>query len=138
MLLLEAHRLRQAFGQSKDQCHDMLGNYRTVNFAGVGEDHIAIDQLRKHELMNRRSRRMNPAQVGCSLELFRTQRPGNDDFGGAKAIFDPVVTRSLNRFDAGKIANQPLGQPRGRVPKLERMAEDNQQFHDPKRVQVTD
>ena len=109
MFLLQADRLRQAFGQGEDQRHNVLRHHRTVDFTSVGQNYITVDQLRKHELMDGRRGRMNPAQLARDLELFRTQRPADDHLCIAKVILNSVITRSLNCLDSREIPIYPLG-----------------------------
>src|SRR5450755_1983137 len=60
-LLLKASGLVQFLGQSQDQRDDVFADDRAVNVAAIGDDDVAIDQLRKEKLMHRRCRRMKPA-----------------------------------------------------------------------------
>ena len=50
MLLLHECRLRNLLCQSEDQRDDVLGHDRPMDFRGVGQDDIAVDQLLKQKL----------------------------------------------------------------------------------------
>src|SRR5208282_2790856 len=70
VLLLQLDGVRDSFRQSKNQSDGMLGDHWPVNLASVSQNDIARDQLRKHQLMDRSSCGVYPAQPLCQAELL--------------------------------------------------------------------
>ena len=92
MFLLQPHGLRQALSHGEDQGHNVFRHHWAVNFPGVSEEDVAVDQRRKHELMDGSRRGMNPAQLASGLELFGPERPCDGHLSIAEIIFNSIVT----------------------------------------------
>ncbi len=106
----------------------MLGNNRTMDFARVRERDLAIDQLRKHQLVYSSRRGVNPAQfLGCE-NLLRTNRPRNQHLGIGNLCVEPLVIGKVNNLEFRKVTVQPLGKPRRRIPLVERMVNGNKKL----------
>src|SRR4029077_19859405 len=91
MLLLQDGSLGNLLCQSEDQCDDMLSDNRPMDFGGVRQHNIAVDQLWKHELVHRCCGSMNPPQVARNPKLPRPEGYRKDDLGIAQMIFNSVV-----------------------------------------------
>ncbi len=102
--------------QSEDQRDDMLGDNRPVDFGGVRQDDLAVDQLRKEKLVHRRCGSVNPPQIARRRKLLRPQGYRKDDLGIAQMLFNAVVRVALHDFDFRKVAAQPLPEPRRSSP----------------------
>jgi len=72
---------------------------------------------------------MDPAQFSCSFELLRSKRPGDDDFGIVKMIFETVVATEVHNFQLWEVLAQALGKPFGSVPEIEAMMKQDEKFH---------
>ena len=73
MLCLILHRLGQPLGQRQQNGNGVLGDDRAMNPGGVGDDNVAPDQFRIHELVYGRGGRMDPAKFFCGDKLLRPQ-----------------------------------------------------------------
>ena len=82
-----------------------------------------------HELMNRRRRRMNPAQFSRDFELLRTQGPADYDFRVPELGFNSFIAGFLGGLHGGKILMQAFRKPGWRVPQFEGMVDQRQEFH---------
>src|SRR5690348_15736867 len=129
MLLLQMHRTGDLLGEREDQCDDMFRDHRPVHFTGIGEHDIAVHELWKHELMHRGGGRMDPAQLLSGLELFGTERPGDDYLGIANLLFDGFIAGEMNNFNIRKFFVQPLRNPDRSVPELETMVQHYKELH---------
>ncbi len=128
--LLMFHSLRQPLGQGEDQRDGMLSHNRPMHIARIGHDDIAGDQLRRHELMHRGSRGMNPAQFLCDLDLFAAERPGNCDISVGNLFCYAVVIGKVYHLELRKFATQSLGKPRRHLPQLEAVMNSNKELHE--------
>src|SRR5437764_219588 len=74
-------------------------------------------------------RGVNPAQVSSHKELLGTKRESDYNFGIAKVLFDAFVSGSVNYIDSGKVPANTLRQPGRRVPKIERVTQNDEHLH---------
>jgi len=108
----------------------MLRHDRTMHLPRIGENDIALDKFGKHELMNRRRRRVNPSQLLSSRNLRWAHRPGNNDLHIDNFFVDAIVICELNNFGLWKLPPQALAEPFRRIPLIKWMTNTNQQLAD--------
>src|ERR1019366_4351137 len=130
LLLLIPHGLRQSLGERKRQRDGMFGNDRPVDVARVGHDDIAGQQYRRHEVMDRRSRRMNPAQSLCRRDLLPAQRPCDRDVSIRDFLDHMIVVGQMYHFELRKIVTQPLREPRRNLPERKAVMESDEKLHE--------
>ena len=107
----------------------MLSYDGPVHFARVGENNVAIDQLRKHQLMDGRRGRMNPLQLLRGRNLLGTDRPCDDDLGIDNLFVHTRIIGKSYQADLVKLLLEALRKPIRRVPLIERMMNEDQKLH---------
>src|SRR5208282_3468447 len=128
MLLLQAYRSRNFLSQRKDERDHVFGNHRPMHFTCVCENNLAVDEFRKHELMNRRRRRVNPAQLLRRRDLLGTNRPGDNDLSVGDFVINAPVVGKVDNVELRKFLLQPLWKPSRRVPLIKWMMDEHEQF----------
>src|ERR1035441_10258367 len=91
---------------------------------------IAGQQFRCHEVVDRRSRRMNPSQSLRRLDLLPAQRPCNRDVSIRDFLHHMIVVGQMYHFELRKIAPQPLREPWRNLPQFEAVLESDEKFHE--------
>ncbi len=129
LLLLIANGLGQPLGERERQCNGMLRHYRSMYIARVGHDDIGGAQFRRHELMDCGSRRMNPPQLLCRLDLLAAQRPRDRDVGIGDFLEHMIVVGQMHHFELREVATQPLREPRRHLPQFEAVMKSDEEFH---------
>src|SRR5690349_17293803 len=100
-----------------------------MDLTGIGENDVAVYQLRKDELMYGSSGGMDPAQLGCDFELLGTKRPGNYDFSITKMIFKFLVVAEVHNFQLSEVPAQTIGKPWWSVPEVKTVMKDDEKLH---------
>ena len=106
----------------------MLRNHRSVHFASIGEDHIAVNQLGKDQLMYCGGGRVYPAQLVRRRKLLRTQRPCHHDLGIADFVFEMIVIGEMHNLQLRKGVAHAFSKPGGSIPEIKPVAENDEQL----------
>jgi len=107
----------------------VLGDHGSVDLSGVGEAHIAGNQLGKHQLMNGSSSGMDPAQVPRCAKLLRTKLPTYQNLRITNVVDQPIEAVELNKVVLRKFALQTWPKPIRSVPEFKPMVNREQDFH---------
>ena len=86
----------------------MFSHPRAMYFACVRQDYIAINQSRKHELVHRCCRRMDPAKLLGLDKLIDRQRIAEYDFDSADFATDAFLRVQLADFKLREFASEPF------------------------------
>ncbi len=128
-LLLKSHRLRQALGESEDQRHRVLGDNRAVNITSIGNGNVAGAEFIAHQRVHGGCGGVNPLQLIGSCDLLAAERPRDCDVGIGNFVVNAIVIVQMNDFELGKVVTKPFGEPRRRLPQIEAVMEDDEEFH---------
>ena len=80
----------------------MLGHDRAMHLARVGKNNLAVNKFRKHQLMNSRRGRVNPAQFLGRSDLLWANRPGDNDLSIDDFFIDSLVIGKIDNLDLRK------------------------------------
>jgi hypothetical protein len=80
--------------------------------------------------MHRRRCSVDPTQLACSFELFRTKLPANQYLGISDFLHESVKILQLNKFMLGKLTLETRPKPLRSVPEFEAMMDGKEDFHE--------
>src|SRR5437016_8544785 len=108
----------------------MLRHNHALHFPRIGDDHLALDQLREHKLMDPRRGRMDPLELVCLPKLLGLDGPSNQHIGIRDFLGNAIVIRKVYPLHLRKSFSQTVQQPGRSLPELKRMIVDDENLHD--------